>query len=615
MQSHEQITVPLSKLSLSASNVRRSERADIKSLAHSIKTQGVLHNLVVIPSVAGAKDRFEVIDGGRRLAALALLREEGAIKGTYGVPCQLVPDANAVAASLTANTERQAMSPADEFDAMKILIDRGQSIEDVAATFGVTPLVVKRRLKLANVAPKLIELYRAAKIDLEALMAFAATDDHAKQLAVYESLHKNNRHAYVIRQALTQDELPSDDRLVRFVTLKAYKKAGGPVRVDLFGDGNTSYVQDVALLHSLAQAKLDHKAQEAKDEEGAAWAEGRLRCDFAERQSFGRVGTVRTEPSAKVAKQLEKLNSELVALQDQAETHEDEAAYERIDALQEQLLDIEQTLERPDPRTLRLAGIIVTIDHAGGVEILRGLVRPEDKKALKSLGDGALAGTDSGNRAEEEEGGANLSGALRLNLSAHFTAALQARLDASPGVALRALAATLWSATTPEGLSDLPVTVRGVRPTLRSQAEGIDASAACTALAASHVAWEARLPVGADVLATLLTWPDSQVIGLLAHCTALHTAAVTQGAQSEEALALASAAGLDMRDYWHPTAENYLKRVPKSAILAALREVDPALDLAPFEKAKKAEVIGRAEPILVAAKWLPGPLRQQHTRA
>ena len=134
---------------------------------------------------------------------------------------------------------------------------------------------------------------------------------------------------------------------------------------------------------------------------------------------------------------------------------------------------------------------------------------------------------------------------------------------------------------------------------------------ACKALANSHAVWETRIGVEKDVFATVSGWADADVIALLAHCTALNTDLIGQSGASEDALALASAAALDMRDYWQPTADAYLKRVPKGLILEALRDVNPSLDLAPFEKAKKGELVALAEPILVAAKWLPAPLRQQ----
>jgi ParB family chromosome partitioning protein len=616
MIQNQSTSIPLAHLILSAQNVRISPREDIDALAHSILQQGVLQSLVVTKSAAKGKAAFEVVAGGRRFAALQKLREQGKIKASFEVPCTVIEAADAVAASLSENTQRQPMCAADQYDAFKRLVDGGRSIEDVAALFSVTPLVVKRRLKLANVAPSLIELFRKDALDLEAMMAFAVIDDHERQVQVFESLHKNNRHANWIRQALTTDELPSNDRLVRFVTIKAYEKAGGPVRVDLFSDQKCAYVQDVALLRSLAQAKLDKKVAQVKDEEGAAWAEGRLDCDYSERNAFGRVGMIRKEPSAKVAKQLAALQSEMSALQESGSEEDD---YQRLDVIQDQIEEIEQSLEKPDSRAVKLAGILLTVEHDGRVEITRGLIRAEDKKALKALAKSPEVGAGSV-AVEPSDGGdvgGSLSGALRLNLSAQFTAGLQARLDASPSVALRALAATLWVGASANYLSrgEFPVTVRGTPPNLRSHAEGIEVGPACGALAASHAAWETQIGVDKNVFATLSAWPDTDVIALLAHCTALNTDVIGQGGPTEDAMALANAAALDMRDFWQPSGDAFLKRVPKGIILDALREVNPALDLTPFEKAKKGDLIAMAEPILVAAKWIPAPLRCKEVAA
>jgi ParB family chromosome partitioning protein len=76
------------------------------------------------------------------------------------------------------------MHPADQFEAFAALVAEGRPIEDIAADFGVTPLVVQRRLKLANVSPRLLADYRAGEgVSLEQLMALAVTDDHAAQEA------------------------------------------------------------------------------------------------------------------------------------------------------------------------------------------------------------------------------------------------------------------------------------------------------------------------------------------------------------------------------------------------------------------------------------------------
>jgi ParB family transcriptional regulator, chromosome partitioning protein len=99
-----------------------------------------------------------VVAGGRRWRALQLLIKEKHITPAHEVPCMIVSYDRAVEISLAENSGRESMHPADQFEAFRKLIDAGQSVEDVAARFGVTPLVVQRRLKLANVCPEFLAL-------------------------------------------------------------------------------------------------------------------------------------------------------------------------------------------------------------------------------------------------------------------------------------------------------------------------------------------------------------------------------------------------------------------------------------------------------------------------
>jgi len=225
--------------------------------------------------------------------------------------------------------------------------------------------------------------------------------------------------------------------------------------------------------------------------------------------------------------------------------------------------------------------------------------------------EGASEGARVAGGADEDES-ASLSGALRMNLSAHFTAGLQARLDASPGVALRALAAALWGTVAADShlsVIECPVKLRDIPPNLENHGPDVLAGTAAQAWKASHREWTDKLTKVEDVFAWLLPKGDAEVIALLAHCTAHATDSTGTNGASEQTLALASACKLDMRDYWQPTAEGFLKRVPKSVVLDALREVDAGLDFGPFERAKKSELCAMAEPILVRAKWLPPMLR------
>ena len=148
-----------------------------------------------------------MVAGGRRLEALKLLAKKKRLAKDFDVPCLLVADATARTASLSENVQREAMHPADQFEAFAALIAEGRPIEDIAADFGVTPLVVQRRLKLANVSPRLIADYRADEVTLEQLMALAITDDHAAQEAAFYNAPEWQREPHTLRAHLTEREI------------------------------------------------------------------------------------------------------------------------------------------------------------------------------------------------------------------------------------------------------------------------------------------------------------------------------------------------------------------------------------------------------------------------
>jgi hypothetical protein len=66
------------------------------------------------------------------------------------------------------------MHPADQYEAFaKLHGEEGMSAEDIAARFGVTAAVVRQRLKLGAVSPKLRALNRKGEMNLDQLALFA----------------------------------------------------------------------------------------------------------------------------------------------------------------------------------------------------------------------------------------------------------------------------------------------------------------------------------------------------------------------------------------------------------------------------------------------------------
>lgn len=604
--------IPFAQLSLSALNVRKTGvDAGIDELAELINAEGVLQNLSVYEdprSESGAKTCFAVVAGGRRWRALGRLVEQGRITSEYPVPCMIVSYDRAVEISAAENSGRVPMHPADEFDAFKTLIDAGQTIEDVAARFGVTPIVVQRRLKLANVHPQLIALYRDEAITLEHLMAFAVTDEQARQLEVWESLGAHDRSPTKVRHALTEHEVSLRSPMARFVGLRAYQKAGGVVHRDLFAEEDEDVALDADLVRNLASAKLKKCADKVR-KEGGAWVIECLEFDYATRATYKRVKTVFRDPTDEEQKALDDIAAELRQIESEAdEMQGDEraAALERRQAeLEEQEEALNAKLSVPDPQQQALAGAVVTIGEDGKVQVVRNLLRPGDASRF--------AQAERVQRRTTENGGPRLhSAALTRRLTAQRTLALQATLIQRPDVALIALTHRMLLRAFPfYGCGrQSPVRVESRPADLSSYASELAGSPAETVLRERSTAIEERLPKNPE---ELFVWLDQQsqeeVLSLLAFCTAQ----TVDGIQADEAPGtsdeLARAAGLDMHAWWTPKKENYLASLPKARILEILREAGLQEAEGSLASLKKGPLAEAAEQRLAGTGWLPMLLR------
>jgi ParB family chromosome partitioning protein len=599
-------------LSLSPLNVRKTAVATgIEQLADLINAEGVLQNLDVYEFPQGEgkkKTTHAVVAGGRRWRALQLLIKQKRIKPDFAVPCLIVSHERAVQISLAENSGRQPMHPADEFEAFRLLVDSGQPVEDVAARFSVTPLVVQRRLKLANVCPTFIALYREGEITLEHLMTFAVTDDHEKQRQVWDSLKPYDRHPDSLREALTVSDIALREPLARFVGVKAYQKAGGFVRRDLFADEDEGAMLDGDLVRKLATEKLEKYAAQLKGE-GLAWVDVHLQMDYAARAAYGRVRTILREPTEQEKAQLVALDTQKKEIEAQmAEAEEDEG---RLADLSDEEARLDSEIERlheqrgiPDPEQQAIAGASVSVGPDGKVRIDRNLLKPEDAERFGRA-----------QKAQERAAAAKAprvhSATLVRRLTANRTLALQATLARRPEIALVALTHRLILRSFGAGYArDSALQIEADMSTLQVHAKDLAGSKAQSAMETMAEQLRAGLPEDPDALfAWLLVQPQAQVLSLLAYCVAT----TLNGVQSDECVsptdALARAAGLDMREWWTPSVDNYLGSIPKARILAVVTEAVSGNAAAPLAKLKKAAITKAAEQQLVGTGWLPTILR------
>ena len=194
--------VPLSRLALAPENVSKTP-AD---------------------PVSEAEMKASIAAGGRRLAALKALAGDGAIDADHPVPCLVAADpATAGELSLAENIVRIAMHPADQVTAFTRLADTGLSFAAIAARFGTSERLVEQRLRLGNVAPDLLDAYRADELDLEVLKASSVTPDHARQMAAWEQVAGQGYRpsAWQVKRLLTEERIPGTSAVARFVGMQA----------------------------------------------------------------------------------------------------------------------------------------------------------------------------------------------------------------------------------------------------------------------------------------------------------------------------------------------------------------------------------------------------------
>lgn len=648
--------IPFNKLVLSQSNVRRVKAGvSIEQLAESIAQRTLLQSLsvrAVVDTDGTETGMFEVPAGGRRYRALELLVKQKRMAKTQPVPCVVRDGGIAEDDSLAENDERIGLHPLDQFRAFQILRDGGMSEEDIAARHFTTPAIVKQRLRLASVSPKLHEVYADDGMTLEQLMAFSVTGDHARQDQVWDTVSRSRLdQPYQIRRMLTENTVRASDRRVQFIGLDAYEQAGGAVLRDLFEHDDGGWLQDVPLLDRLVTERLKTEA-ESIAAEGWKWVAVAVDFPYGHTNGLRELDGEPAELTDEEQATLDALNAEYAKIETDYQD-----ADEWPDEIDQRLGEIEaarSVFEARsliyDPADVARAGVFVSIDAEGVLSIDRGYVRPEHEapEIADTEADAEVEGEANDDRkagstqraviaiggapvepVEEEDDGTvkPLPDRLVTELTAHRTLALRDALANDPAIAFQAVLhnfvlATFYRFASSSGCLEIAIRT----PTFPAQAPGLKESASAVAIDARHDGWKARLPKDEAGLWDALTALDGTAqAALFAHCAssavnALHEPAnrYNEGRVSahgvrrrlDQADVLARAVGLDMVTAgWRPTADNYLGRVTKPRILEAVREAkgEPSVEL--IDHLKKGDMAREAERLLDGTGWLPEPLR------
>jgi ParB family chromosome partitioning protein len=505
--------IPFNKLLLSQSNVRHIKAGvSIEELVEDISRRTLLASLTVRPVLDenGAETgMFEIPAGGRRFRALELLVKQKCLNRTAPVPCIIRTDGLAEEDSLAENIQRAPLHPLDQFRAFQAMREKGKSEEEIAAAFFVSASIVKQRLKLAAVAPSLLDAYAEEDLTLDQLMAFTVNPDHERQEQVWEALQRHySKQPYEIRRMLTEGAVRASDRRAQYVGLDAYVDAGGAILRDLFQTDDGGWLQDARLLDLMVTEKLREDA-ETIQAEGWHWVEADT--DFPYGHTYG---------MRRIAGEAEPMSDEEAAAYDALKTEFDQLEADHVDAdelpeeVDARLGEIETTMEMLQDRPISfetdeqaIAGAFVSIDRSGRLRVERGYVRPEDEPALPAedqpdadTTDGDVDDTNidpdavAPDEDDEDDGIKPLSDRLVTELTAHRTLALRDALASDPHIAFVAALHVLTLKLFYRYGSNSCIEIDPRSAAFSAQAPGLADTASAQAIETRSENWAKHLP-------------------------------------------------------------------------------------------------------------------------
>lgn len=194
-------SIPLDRLSVSKANMRHGKKPpDVSDILPSIVRRGVIIPLLVRPNCNPG--HYEIMAGKRRFFASEIAAKECEDRAL--LPCIVLgegDDAEALEVSMIENLLRQNPDQVTQWESYTRLVKEGRSVEDIAATFALTEVQVKRILALGNLLPRIREAFRAEEIDAGTVkhLTLASKAQQKAWLALYDDEEAYTPHGQQLK--------------------------------------------------------------------------------------------------------------------------------------------------------------------------------------------------------------------------------------------------------------------------------------------------------------------------------------------------------------------------------------------------------------------------------
>lgn len=209
--------LPVDKLIPHPDNPRK-ELGDLTELADSIKANGIFQNLTVVP-VDETYETFTVVIGHRRLAAAKLA-------GLKEVPCVIASmDAKEqVRTMLLENMQRSDLTVYEQAQGFQMMLDMGDSVEEIATKSGFSKATVRRRVKMLELDQGTLKAVSERQLSLTDFDELAKIENANARNACLSEIGTSNFKQSVatqLRKQAIKKNLPAVKKLLKAAKAKA----------------------------------------------------------------------------------------------------------------------------------------------------------------------------------------------------------------------------------------------------------------------------------------------------------------------------------------------------------------------------------------------------------
>lgn len=193
----------------------RKDLGDLEELVDSIKVNGVLQNLTVVPRDGGG---YTVIIGHRRLEAARRA-------GLTELPCAVtyMTEEEQFRTMMIENMQRSDLTAIEQADGFQYMLDLGESMESITRTTGFSKSTINRRLKLRELDRDKLKSAEGRGGTISDYMELMKIEDQDARNEVLDAIGTANFNNMLQNALSRQERLKQKDKIVSLVSRFAEK--------------------------------------------------------------------------------------------------------------------------------------------------------------------------------------------------------------------------------------------------------------------------------------------------------------------------------------------------------------------------------------------------------